>query len=69
MKGHSSTGQDLKENWAVLQKAFLQLPMLTDTVPKILKKSKMEKELRQLERDIAFIESNPHIYIFDDSAM
>ncbi|XP_068620498.1 enkurin [Battus philenor] len=56
---------DLKQNWQIMQKAFLQLPMLTDTIPKILKKTKMEQELRQLEKDIALVESNPYIYIYD----
>ncbi|XP_026496582.1 enkurin [Vanessa tameamea] len=57
--------KDLKYNWQLLQKDFLQLPMLTDTIPKILRKTKMEQELRQLEKDIALIESNPYIYIYD----
>ncbi|XP_059055379.1 enkurin [Achroia grisella] len=56
---------DLKYNWELMQKAFLQLPMLTDTMPKILKKTKMEQELRQLEKDIALIESNPFIYLYE----
>ncbi|KAL4717544.1 hypothetical protein ACJJTC_000693 [Scirpophaga incertulas] len=56
---------DLKHNWQIMQKAFLQLPMLTDTIPKILKKSKMEQELKQLEKDIALVESNPYIYIYE----
>ncbi|KOB78188.1 Uncharacterized protein OBRU01_02830, partial [Operophtera brumata] len=56
---------DLKRNWQLMQKAFLQLPMMTDTIPKILRKSKMEQELRQLEKDIALVESNPYIYIYE----
>ncbi|XP_022125100.2 enkurin [Pieris rapae] len=55
---------DLKNNWKKMQKAFLQLPMLTDTTPKIVKKSKMEQELRQLEKSIALVEANPYIYIY-----
>ncbi|XP_028166824.1 enkurin [Ostrinia furnacalis] len=57
--------EDLKYNWQLMQKAFLQLPMLTDTIPKILKKTKMEQELRQLEKDIALVEGNPYIYIYE----
>ncbi|XP_041987090.1 enkurin [Aricia agestis] len=57
--------EDLKINWQRMQKAFLQLPMLTDTIPKIMKKTKMEQELRQLEKDIALIESNPYIYLYE----
>ncbi|XP_004932813.2 enkurin [Bombyx mandarina] len=57
--------KDLKNNWELMQKAFLQLPMLTDTIPKILRKTKMEQELKQLEKDIALVESNPYIYIYE----
>uniref|UniRef100_A0A2A4JTZ3 Enkurin domain-containing protein n=1 Tax=Heliothis virescens TaxID=7102 RepID=A0A2A4JTZ3_HELVI len=57
--------EDLKHNWSLMQKAFLQLPMLTDTIPKILRKTKMEAELKQLEKDIALVESNPYIYIYE----
>lgn len=57
--------QDLKYNWQLMQKAFLQLPMLTDTIPKILKKTKMEQELKQLEKDIQIVEGNPYIYIYE----
>lgn len=56
---------DLKHNWEIMQKAFLQLPMLTDTIPKILRKAKMEQELKQLEKDINLVESNPYIYIYE----
>ncbi|XP_035435741.1 enkurin [Spodoptera frugiperda] len=56
---------DLKYNWSLMQKAFLQLPMLTDTIPKILRKSKMEADLKQLEKDIAIVETNPYIYIYE----
>ncbi|XP_063372875.1 enkurin [Cydia amplana] len=56
--------KDLKTKWQLKQKAFLQLPMLTDTVPKIMKKVKMEQELQQLEKDIQLVESNPYIYIY-----
>uniref|UniRef100_A0A2H1WVK4 SFRICE_009466 n=1 Tax=Spodoptera frugiperda TaxID=7108 RepID=A0A2H1WVK4_SPOFR len=56
---------DLKLNWSLMQKAFLQLPMLTDTIPKILRKTKMEADLKQLEKDIALVESNPYIYIYE----
>lgn len=57
--------KDLKHNWQLKQKAFLQLPIMTDTIPKILKKTKMEEELRELEKDIALVESNPYIYIYE----
>lgn len=56
---------DLRHNWQIKQKAFLQLPIMTDTIPKILKKTKMEEELRELEKDIALVESHPYIYIYE----
>ncbi|KAF9797354.1 hypothetical protein SFRURICE_006336 [Spodoptera frugiperda] len=54
-----------EERQKLLDKAFLQLPMLTDTIPKILRKTKMEADLKQLEKDIALVESNPYIYIYE----
>ncbi|KAJ2954096.1 hypothetical protein O0L34_g2313 [Tuta absoluta] len=57
---------NLKHNWALMQKAFLQLPMLTDTIPKIAKKTKMEHDLEQIEKDIKLVESNPYIYVYDE---
>lgn len=65
LNNHLFLFQDLKYNWSLMQKAFLQLPMLTDTIPKILRKTKMEQELKQLEKDIALVEGNPYIYIYE----
>lgn len=57
--------QGLKENWAKMQKGYLLLPMLTDTIPKVLKKKKLENQLRELEKDILLVETNPYIYIYE----
>ncbi|XP_039296482.1 enkurin [Nilaparvata lugens] len=53
----------LKKNWEELQKEFQLLPMVTDTVPKIKRKTQLEKKLKDLEKDIDLLERNPIIYI------
>lgn len=39
--------------------------MVMDTVPKIKRKLKLEKELKDLEKDIAVLEKNSCIYVED----
>ncbi|CAG9859272.1 unnamed protein product [Phyllotreta striolata] len=56
----------MKQNWEELQKQFQGLSICTDILPKILRKSKLEKQLRQLERDIVLVERHPYIYVYDD---
>ncbi|KAL4113086.1 hypothetical protein QTP88_016776 [Uroleucon formosanum] len=56
----------LKTNWAELHKEFLLLPMLTDTVPKMKRKTMLEKQLNNLEKDIDLLERNPSIYVCQD---
>jgi hypothetical protein len=58
--------QGLKTNWAELHKEFLLLPMLTDTVPKMKRKTMLEKQLNNLEKDIDLLERNPSIYVSQD---
>lgn len=58
--------QGLKKNWKELQKEFQLLPMVTDTVPKIKRKTQLEKQLKELEKDIDLIERNPIIYVCRD---
>ncbi|XP_066156722.1 enkurin [Euwallacea fornicatus] len=58
--------QGLKKNWEELQKQYQRLPILTDTIPKKIKKSKLEAELKQIEKDVALIEKHPCIYVYDD---
>ncbi|XP_022171486.1 enkurin-like [Myzus persicae] len=57
----------LKTNWAELHKEFLLLPMLTDTVPKMKRKTMLEKQLNNLEKDIDLLERNPSIYVCQDA--
>lgn len=56
----------LKQNWEELQSQYQGLPILTDTIPKIQRKSKMEADLKQLEKDIVTIERHPYIYVYQD---
>ncbi|XP_050531009.1 enkurin-like [Daktulosphaira vitifoliae] len=56
----------LKTNWTKLQREFQRLPMLTDTIKKKKKKTKLEKQLKDLERDIDLIDRNPVIYVCRD---
>ncbi|XP_074035133.1 enkurin [Leptinotarsa decemlineata] len=57
----------LKQNWEELQKQYQGLPILTDTIPKKIRKSKIESDLKQLEKDIVLLERHPYIYVYDDS--
>lgn len=56
----------MKKNWEDLQKQYQGLPILTDTIPKKIRKTKMEADLKQLEKDIVLIERHPFIYVYDD---
>lgn len=54
----------LQHNWNLLQKEYQRLPLLTDTVPKMHRKTTLETNLKQLERDIVLLNSNQScIYI------
>ncbi|KAL1518193.1 hypothetical protein ABEB36_001854 [Hypothenemus hampei] len=56
----------LRKNWKELQDEYQLLPILTDTITKRMKKSKLEMDLKQLEHDIALLERHPYIFIYDD---
>lgn len=56
----------LKKSWSEMQRMYQGLPVLTDTIPKKIRKNTMEMELRQLEKDILLIEENPLIYVCVD---
>lgn len=45
------------------------LPILTDTIPKMHRKSKLEADLKQLEKDIVLLERHPYIYVYDDNEL
>lgn len=56
----------LKKTWIELQRLYQGLPVLTDTIPKKIRKNTLEMDLRQLEKDILLIEENPLIYVCID---
>ncbi|XP_058832976.1 enkurin [Topomyia yanbarensis] len=56
----------LKANWENLQREYQSLPLLIDTVPKMIRKAKLEKSMKELEKDILKVESTPYIYVYDD---
>ncbi|KAL3276223.1 hypothetical protein HHI36_020939 [Cryptolaemus montrouzieri] len=60
--------EGLKQNWEELQKQYQGLPILTDTIPKKIRKTKMEEDLKQLEKDIGLVERHPYIYVYDDDS-
>ncbi|XP_014090906.1 enkurin [Bactrocera oleae] len=53
----------LKQHFNDVFKAYQAGSLLIDTISKRLRKSNLEKELRQLEHDIFLLESNPIIYV------
>ncbi|XP_022162837.1 enkurin-like [Myzus persicae] len=56
----------LKTNWAELNRQFLLLPMLTDTVTKIKRKTNLENQLGSLEKDITLLEKYSALYVCND---
>ena len=53
----------LKSNWETIQHEYQTLSVITDTLPKKLRKERMEAEMKQLERDIETIERHTIIYL------
>lgn len=59
--------EGLQHNWDIMQKEYQKMPLLIDTVPKMLRKTKLENNLKSLERDICLLNSNVNrIYILPD---
>ncbi|XP_012061428.1 PREDICTED: enkurin [Atta cephalotes] len=56
----------MKQRWEEAMERFRKLPFLADTLPKAQKKARLERELQQLEKDIAIIEQHSHIYVYDE---
>lgn len=57
----------MKHNWEELQKVYQGLPVLIDTVPKAMRKTKLENDLKCLEKDILLMENMPYIYVYNSS--
>jgi len=54
--------QGLKDNYQALNNQYQKMSLVSDTVPKIIKKTNMEKQLKQYEKDIQKFEF-PNIYV------
>ncbi|CAK6432822.1 unnamed protein product [Pipistrellus nathusii] len=55
--------QGLKKNWEEVHKEFQSLSVFVDSLPKKIRKQKLEEEMKQLEHDIGVIEKHKVIYI------
>lgn len=55
--------QGLKKNWEEVHKEFQSLSVFIDSIPKKIRKQKLEEEMKQLEHDISIIEKHKVIYI------
>lgn len=59
--------EGLKHNWELQQKEYQKMPLLIDTVPKMIRKTKLEDNLKSLERDICLLNANQNcIFILPD---
>ena len=57
--------QGLKTNWAMKQEKFLRLPMTTNSMRCIKVRAEMEKDLAQLESDIAMLDRYKSTYVME----
>lgn len=55
--------QGLKKNWEEVHKEFQSLSVFIDSIPKKIRKQRLEEEMKQLEHDIGVIEKHKIIYI------
>ncbi|XP_044535499.1 enkurin [Gracilinanus agilis] len=55
--------QGLKKNWEEVHKEFQSLSVFIDSLPKRIRKQRLEAEMKQLEHDIGVIEKHKVIYI------
>ncbi|XP_072507853.1 enkurin [Notamacropus eugenii] len=55
--------QGLKKNWEEVHKEFQSLSVFIDSLPKKIRKERLEAEMKQLEHDIGVIEKHKVIYI------
>lgn len=57
----------LKQNWAKMQEEYQKMPLLIDSVPKMIRKTKLENNLKSLEQDICLLNKNSNrIFIIPD---
>jgi Calmodulin-binding len=59
--------EGLKHNWQKLQEEYQKMPLLIDSVPKTIRKTKLEANLKSLEKDICLLNTNSsRIFILPD---
>lgn len=57
----------LNHNWNLLHQQYSKMPLLIDTVPKQIRKTKLEQQLKDLEYEICRLNTNTNcIYILPD---
>lgn len=58
----------LKHNWHKMQEEYQKMPLLIDSVPKMIRKTKLENNLKSLERDICLLNTNSsRVYIIPNN--
>ena len=57
--------QGLKQNWDELHHKFQSLSVVTDTIPKRLKKEKLEHYMKELEKDFDLLHRHNLIFLAD----
>ena len=57
--------QGLRTNWSDLQHTYQKLSLLTDTLPKKMRREQVESQLDELERFVNLIESHSVIIVAD----
>lgn len=55
----------LKKNWDELHHTYQSLSVVIDTIPKKMRKEKLENEMKLLEKDIDLLQRHQLIYIAD----
>ena len=55
----------LKQNWDELHKTYQSLSVVIDTIPKRMRKEKLETEMKLLEKDIDLLQRHQLVYIAD----
>ena len=58
--------QGLRTNWSELQHTYQKLSLLTDTLPKKMRREQVESQLDELERFVNLIEKHKVIVIADE---
>ena len=58
--------QGLRTNWSDLQHTYQKLSLLTDTLPKKMRREQVESQLDELERFVNLIEKHKVIVIADE---